>query len=326
MNNLSKVKVSLWARFSTGLFMAITPEYYEFKKVKRNNKPIALDEKEYKPITFQNIEIEGTKIRYAHAGQSNKPSVILLSPLPQSIYAYTPIWGKLTEKYNVYAYDMPGFGRSEGSEEDMHFAKQGKFLKSFIEHFKIEKPHIIGPDIGMAAALNYVSNFPNEVESLLVGDGPGISPSKNGSLIRKLEHSSFWRLIFRLVGAETFVYAACKLCYVNYQPRQEEVDDYIASYKNRIGQTTKWFKYYSEGISTIDPYLSKIEQPVLIFWGGNDKLLLPANAGNIHNILKNSKLYVFDNCGHFSYQDKHSEFAELVDNWIRKDYKTIAND
>jgi len=322
MNNLSKIKVSLWARFSTSLFMVITPEYYEFKKVKRKDRQKTLDTVNYASIPFQNTVIEGVKIRYAHEGQSDKPCIILLSPLPQSIYAYTPIWGKLIEKYNVYAYDMPGFGRSEGSEEDMHFAKQGKFLKSFIEHFKIKKPHIIGPDIGMAAALNYVTNFPNEVESLLIGDGPGVSPSKNGSLIKKLERSSFWRLVFKVVGAETFVYAACKLCYVNYQPSQKEVDDYIASYKNRIGQTTKWFKYYSEGMATIDPYLEQIPQPVLIFWGGDDKLLLPENASNMHAKLKNSKLNIFENCGHFSYQDKHSEFAELVDNWVSKDYKT----
>ncbi len=323
MKNLSRIRVSWVARFSASLFMTITPEFYDFRKIKRKNKDNVLEAEEYTAIKFQNTIIDGVKIRYAHEGQSNKPNIILLSPLPQSIYAYTPIWGRLITKYNVYAYDMPGFGRSEGNEEYMHFEKQGKFLKRFIEHFKIEKPHIIGPDIGMAAALNYVTNFPNDVESLLIGDGPGINPSKNGSLIKKLEHSSFWRLIFKIVGAETFVFAACKLCYVNYQPNQKEVDDYIISYKNRIGQTTKWFKYYSEGLSTIDPYLSNIKQPILIFWGDNDKLLLPENAENLHRRLRNSKLNIFDNCGHFSYQDKHKEFFELVNNWIDKEHKNM---
>lgn len=323
MNNLSNIKVSLWARFSTALFMAITPEFYEFRKIKRKNKLKSVNAKEYAPMPFQNVVIDGVKIRYANEGRSNKPSLILLSPLPHSIYAYAPIWGPLTKKYNVYAYDMPGFGRSEGSEADMHFARQGKFLKEFIEHFNIEKPHIIGPDIGMAAALNYVANYPNEVESLLVGDGPGVNPSKNGSLIRKLEHSSFWRTVLKIVGAETFVYAACKLCYLNYHPNQKEIDDYIESYKNRIGQTTKWFKYYSEGLSTIDPYIEKIERPVLIFWGKDDKLLLPENAKSLDKKLKYSQLNIFDNCGHFTYQDKHEEFVELTNSWIDKDYKSL---
>jgi len=323
MNNLSNIKVSLWARFSSALFMAITPEFYEFRRVKKKNKLKSNSTKKYSSMTFQSVVIDGVKIRYAHKGQASKPSVILLSPLPQSIYAYAPIWGELIKKYNVYAYDMPGFGRSEGNEAHMHFDKQGEILKEFIEHFDIEKPHIIGPDIGMAAALNYIINYPNEVKSLMVGDGPGVSPSKNGSLIKKLEHSSFWRMVFRIVGAETFVYAACKLCYVNYQPNQKEVNDYIASYKNRIGQTTKWFKYYAEGLSTINPYLSKIKQPVLIFWGGDDKLLLPENANNLHSRLNKSMLHIFDNCGHFSYQDKHKEFIALVDSWIEKDYKAI---
>ena len=37
MNNLSKLKVSLFTRLSAWLFMAITPEYYQFRRIKKRN-------------------------------------------------------------------------------------------------------------------------------------------------------------------------------------------------------------------------------------------------------------------------------------------------
>jgi len=323
MNNLSKLKVSLFTRLSAWLFMAITPEYYKFRRIKKRNMHKTPINKNCSKIVFKYSIIDEIKIRHAHDGKIDKPTIILLSPLPQSIYAYSPIWNKLIKKYNVFAYDMPGFGMSEGNQEYMHFKKQGEFLNKFIQYFNITDPHIIGPDIGMAAALHYSIHFPNQIKSLLIGDGPSVNPSINGSLISKLEHSSFWRLIFRIVGSETFVYAAFKLCYINYEPSQDEFDDYVISYKNRIAQTTKWFKYYSEGMSTIDPYLKDIDKPILIFWGDSDMLLLQDNAKKLYDKLKTRKLHIFTNCGHFSYQDKHQEFSELVDNWIQNDYKNI---
>ena len=181
-------------------------------------------------------------------GSPDNPTVILLNPLPQSIVAFAPIWEQLASQFNLYAYDLPGFGRSEGGNEMMTFEAQGQFLRDFINEFKIQKPHLVGPDIGMAAALHYVTHFPNDVESLMIGDGPGIAPSKNGSIINKAVNSGFWRLGFKVTGAATFVHAANQLCYVNYVPNDEEISDYIESYDGRIGPVTLWFKKYPESL------------------------------------------------------------------------------
>ena len=55
-------------------------------------------------------------MRYAKGGIKDGETVLLMSPLPQSIIAYAPIWKKLIEKFNVIAYDLPGFGGSEVGE------------------------------------------------------------------------------------------------------------------------------------------------------------------------------------------------------------------
>lgn len=323
MSNLGKPKISFSGRLNASILLAITPEYpiVRRRKVKSYGTKPTFERPASLPMEFE--EIEGVRIRYARSGPQDAPTIILLSPLPQSIVAFAPIWQRLTESYNVYAYDMPGFGRSEGGKEYMNFEAQGRFLGQFIESHNIRRPHIVGPDIGMPAALYYVIHLPNEVESLVIGDGPGIMPSSNGSIINKMVQSKFWRMVFSITGSNAFVHGANCIGYINYSPNQEEVSDYIKSYKGRIRSVMQWFRNYSSSIDTVDPKLADIDTPTLIFWGDQDQFLLLDNAERLNQRLKKSKLHVFDNCGHFSYQDKYSDFSIMLSNWVDGQFREV---
>jgi len=41
--------------------------------------------------------IDGVRIRYADSGSSQKPTVVLTSPWPESVYAFAPMWATLSE-------------------------------------------------------------------------------------------------------------------------------------------------------------------------------------------------------------------------------------
>ncbi|MGI9472082.1 MAG: alpha/beta fold hydrolase [Rubripirellula sp.] len=316
-------KPSLLDRLNTSVLLSVTPEYGDVKRAQGPEYGQQPTFPNPAPMPLQFRKVAGVNVRYAHAGSPEMPTVILLNPLPQSIVAFAPLWERFASQFNLYAYDLPGFGRSEGGEEFMTFAAQGQFLRDLIEEFGIQKPHLVGPDIGMAAALHYVTHFPNEVESLIIGDGPGIKPSTNGSIIRKVVDSAFWRMIFKIGGSGTFVNAGNRICYLNYVPNEEEISDYVESYEGRIGPVTSWFRDYPQSLETVDPKLEDIEIPVLIFWGAQDQLLLVDNGHRLSKRIKRSKLHVFDHCGHFSYQDKHEEFRDLISDWVLGDYQAI---
>ena len=65
--------------------------------------------------------IDGLKVRYATGGSGGE-RVMLLSPWPESIFAFAPVWVGLAKQFNVLAIDLPGFGRSEA--RDALFAPQ----------------------------------------------------------------------------------------------------------------------------------------------------------------------------------------------------------
>ena len=161
------------------------------------------------------------------------------------------------------------------------------------------------------------------VASLILGDGPAILPSSNGSVINKMIDSAFWRMVFTITDNEAFVEGAYRLAAVNYAPSSEEIADYLASYKGRIGTITHWFKAYPENLATLSPKLGSLKIPTQLFWGDLDQFLFVDNGERLDRMLPRSRLEVFNNCGHFSYQDKPDQFADMVVRWVQGGFQAV---
>jgi pimeloyl-ACP methyl ester carboxylesterase len=322
MNSISD-PIGLFGKLNASVLLVVTPEYGKIKVARREGAGRIASSARPTVMQPKYRTIAGVKVRFAEGGKQDGPVVLLLSPLPQSILCYDPIWTRLAEHCQLVALDLPGFGRSEGGLEFMSFDAQSRFLDEFVRALNLKQMHIVGPDVGMAAALHYAIHRDHEAASLIIGDGPGILPTANGSIINKAVNSGFWRMMFRITGARAFVEGAVRLALVNYSPSAEEVADYVASYDGRIGPITHWFATYPENLATVDPHLAELDLPVKVFWGDLDQFLLVDNAHRLNQRLKRSELQVFENCGHFSYQDKADEFAQMVIDWVGGGYRAV---
>src|SRR6266404_8927165 len=120
------------------------------------------------PIQTQFRVIDGLSIRFAESGNRDDHA-LLLSPWPESLYAFEPMWSRLAEKTHLVAIDLPGFGRSEGKDALMSPRAMGEFIIRVADAFGFEHPHIVGPDVGTAAALFAAAAQPGRFLSLVVG-------------------------------------------------------------------------------------------------------------------------------------------------------------
>lgn len=316
---MPKDPIGLLGRLNAASLMMITPEFY--KQRSKRSKGAGKINRDHANFTMkpQFMQLDGLKIRYAAGGKVDGPTVLFLSPLPQSILCYDATWSALSATANLVALDLPGFGQSEGSISYMTFAAQSAFLQKFIAELGLIDVHIVAPDVGMPVALHYVLHRDNKAKSIMIGAGPSVQPSADGSLVRKMIGSAFWRFVFTMTGAPAFISGANQLGYLKYSPSAAEVADYVASYSGRVGPVTKWFKGYPEGCKDIDPHLGTLNVPVQVFWGEHDAFLKANNAERLHARLPKSALKIFKNCGHFCYQDNRAEFTELVRSWISGD-------
>ncbi|MFT6076658.1 MAG: pimeloyl-ACP methyl ester carboxylesterase [Yoonia sp.] len=319
-NTMSKDPIGVLGRLNAASLMMITPEFYKLRSMRAKGAGKINHDLTNFSIKPAYMQLDGLKVRYATGGNSDGPTVLFLSPLPQSILCYDATWSALSATANLVALDLPGFGQSEGDVRYMTFAAQSAFLEKFIDELGLSDIHIVAPDVSMPVALHYVLHRDHKAKSILVGAGPSVQPSVDGSLVGKLIGSGFWRAIFTMTGAPAFIGGANQLGYLNYSPSAAEVADYVASYSGRVGPVTEWFKGYPEGCKDIDPHLATLDLPIHILWGEQDAFLKADNAEQLHARLPKSALTIFKNCGHFFYQDKSAEFTELLQSWISGGY------
>src|SRR5215813_1768605 len=95
--------------------------------------------------------IDGVSVRFLESAPGNADA-LLLSPWPESVMAYEPTWSRLEAAAHLVAIDLPGFGRSEYSSALMSPRAMGDFLLRVADAFGLEHPHVVGPDVGTAAA------------------------------------------------------------------------------------------------------------------------------------------------------------------------------
>ena len=70
----------------------------------------------------QSRTIDGVSIRFAES-ELRGDHALLLSPWPESLYAFEAIWSRLAEHAHLVAIDLPGFGRSERLHERLPLSK-----------------------------------------------------------------------------------------------------------------------------------------------------------------------------------------------------------
>jgi pimeloyl-ACP methyl ester carboxylesterase len=64
------------------------------------------------PIEMQFRVIDGLTVRFAQS-EDRDDHALLLSPWPESLLAFEPVWLRLAEHTHLVAIDLPGFGHSQ---------------------------------------------------------------------------------------------------------------------------------------------------------------------------------------------------------------------
>jgi pimeloyl-ACP methyl ester carboxylesterase len=96
--------------------------------------------------------IDDLQIRFAESEQRDDYA-LLLSPWPESLFAFQPMWERLGEHAHLVAVGLPAFGYSEGRESLFAPRAMGEFVVRFADDLALEHPHVVGPDVGTGAAL-----------------------------------------------------------------------------------------------------------------------------------------------------------------------------
>ena len=262
--------------------------------------------------------IDGVSVRFVESDRRG-PDALLLSPWPESVFAYEATWSRLAEKMHLVAIDLPGFGRSERSDALMSPRAMGEFIVRAADAFGLDHPHVVGPDVGTPAALFAAAAHPERFLSLVVGTGGTAVPIQLGDPLRE------WVFApdlgpYRRVGGRLVVERANQTL-ERYVLSAAARQDYLASYDgDRFAESIRFVQAYPTELPVLRDMLPQIQTPVQIIAGRKDKVVPPVNAEFLHERLPHSELHLLDS-GHRVWEDAADEYAALVRAWWDGGYK-----
>jgi pimeloyl-ACP methyl ester carboxylesterase len=264
-------------------------------------------------IQTQFRTIDGLSIRFAES-EARDHHALLLSPWPESLYAFEPTWLRLAEDTHLVAIDLPGFGRSQRSDALLSPRAMGEFVIRVADAFGLEDPHVIGPDIGTAASLFAAALYPGRLRSLVVGSGGSAFPLQLGGVLKDWVEAPDLEG-YRSADPREIVAAALTADIERYALPDHVREDYLRSYEgDRFVESMRYVRAYPTELPILRGLLPEIQTPVQIIAGERDPAVPPVNAQFLHERLPNSRLDLID-AGHFAWEDGADEYAALVTSW-----------
>ena len=276
-------------------------------------------------LTFepQFVTHDGLEIRYASSPKPSAEAVLLLSPWPESIYAYVPIWPDLASEFSLVAVDLPGFGQSQGRPDLMGPRAMAEFIVEFTEVLGLQQPHAVGPDVGTGALLFAAANHPGVFKSLIVGAGAATFPLHvDGALKAFIDAESIEE--FRGADPGQIIRGAVDRIR-NYEVPDVVRDDYVRSYAGtRFLESIEYVRNYPKDLAELSSLLPRISTPVKIVVGRDDPYGLAIDAQRLHEQLPHSQLDVFDT-GHNAWEEDPVHYRTVVADWIKRGFNTASD-
>jgi pimeloyl-ACP methyl ester carboxylesterase len=258
-------------------------------------------------VSFRTID--GVRIRYADSGNPDKPTVVLTSPWPESVYAFAPMWAMLSEQARLFAVDLPGFGASERRADLLSPQAMGEFLARFIAEADLGRPHIVAPDVGTAAALFAAAAHPERIASAIVGTGGAAVPIQLGEPLKS------WVLDpdldkYRKIDPHVVVNTAMDTI-VGGIPDDIRADYLVCYAGDRFVESMRYARRYPVELPVLAGLLPQIAVPVTIINGRHDRVVPVANAEFLDQRLPVSRLVIID-AGHFVWEEEPAQYASAV--------------
>jgi pimeloyl-ACP methyl ester carboxylesterase len=267
---------------------------------------------------------DGVRVRYADTRANSDITVLMLAPWPETLWAFRRIWQRVTALGRVVAIDLPGFGHSDQSRAELIAPDaSGAFLSRLIEEWGLGAPHVVGPDVGTAAALFLAAQAPERVTSLTIGGGAVRFPIEAGGALKDVIEAPSLDVVRGLDARTNIGYAVQAGASSESEPEVHE--DYVSAYDlGRFAESARFVRHYPEQNPTLRDVLPTIATPTQIVAGRDDDLVPWSNNQYLDDLLPNSEIHPLD-AGHFAWEEAADDYGRLIAEWIGGGYRRLAS-
>src|SRR4051794_7790674 len=265
---------------------------------------------------------DGVRVRFADTKADAEITVLLLAPWPETLWAFRRIWDRVSSVGRAVAIDMPGFGHSDGRPDLIAPDASGAFLARLIDEWGLGAPHIVGPDVGTAAALFLAARSPERVTSLTIGGGAVRFPIDAGGALKDVIEAPSLDVVRGLDARTNIGQAVASTAASDSEPEVHE--DYVSAYDlGRFAESARFVRHYPAQNPVLRDLLPTIATPTQIVAGRDDDLVPWSNNQYLDDLLPNSEIHPLD-AGHFAWEQQPEEYGSLVADWISGGYRRLV--
>ncbi|WP_030620503.1 alpha/beta fold hydrolase [Streptomyces sclerotialus] len=239
-------------------------------------------------------------VRWERLGPEDAEPVVLLHGTPFSSYVWQEIAPALARRYQVFVWDMPGYGASEKHHgQDVSLAAQGEVFTELLAHWQLSRPSVVAHDFGGAVSLR---------AHLLHG-----VPYRRLALVDPVALAPWGSPFFRLVGEHGPVFAqlppALHLGLVREYVRsashrglrEDAAEELVRPWSGETGQAA----FYRQIAQADQRYTDEIQHkyagigiPVTVCWGAEDTWIPVAKAHELAAAIPGARLELIPGAGH----------------------------
>jgi pimeloyl-ACP methyl ester carboxylesterase len=241
--------------------------------------------------------------------------IVLIHGTGSSLHTFDGWTNDLKENRRVIRMDIPAFGLT-GPFPNRNYSI--KNYVTFIEHFlaakKINTCILAGNSLGGEIAWQFTVKNPKKVDKLILIDASGY-PFKPESMpvAFKIARIPVINKLLTVITPRFMAKSSVENVYADKTKVTESLVDRYFELTLRTGNRQALIDRMTTEFDTIESTnIKKIQQPTLIIWGEQDKLIPIHNAYRFHDDLPNDTLVILKNSGHVPMEENPKESLDAV--------------
>lgn len=265
------------------------------------------------------VDVVGARANYVEMGEG--PPIVFVHGLSGAWQNWLEQIPHFARSHRVIAVDLPGFGASPMPPWEISVPAYGSFVRDFCERLGVERCAIVGNSMGGFIATEVAIAEPERVSRLVLVSAAGITWARArrepAAMIGRVGRAAApLALRFQMSGIRRPGIRRRAFGGVFHDPealRRELLWENVVPALQSPG--------YYDAMTTLVGYdirdrLEEIEDPTLIVWGRNDRVVPVPAALAYRRRIDHAELHIFDNTGHVPMMERPVRFNGLLERFL----------
>jgi len=255
------------------------------------------------------VIVGGHRLHYEVEGPADGPVVVLVHGLGGRAEDWRNLAPYIAKAgFRVYLPDLIGYGRSQKPRDFSYSVHdEAQVVSGFLDALRLQQVDLGGWSMGGAIVQHIAADHPERVRRLMLFDSAGlfVLPAWDTGLFTPSNPAQLDQLDALLM------------------PHPPNVPGFVARDILRVSDHRAWIIHRAlDTMLTVqdatDKLLPQLKMPVLILWGGEDKITPPSLGETMHQILPQSEFDVIPGCGHLAPGQCAPQMAPMVVQFLKQ--------